>query len=64
MEHANDGDIDLEAYLLAPSLSNSFDAKVIASCGETKANLLISSCILEYSTMNKWAYLSYCYMMG
>jgi len=47
------GGNDLGAYLLAPSLSNSFDAKVIASCGEMKANLLISSGTSVYSVMNK-----------
>lgn len=64
MECTSDGDNGLVAYLLTPSLLNSFDAKVRASCGETRAILLISSCTLEYSVMNKWAYLSYCYMMG
>ena len=49
-----DGDGNgLGAYLQAPSQSNSSDAKVIASCDEKKANLLISSGTLVYSVMNK-----------
>jgi hypothetical protein len=59
-----DDDSGSVAYLLTPSLLNSFNAKVRASCGGTRATLLISSCTWEYSVMNKWAYLSYCYMMG